>query len=233
MNTLTSLNSIQADTYTPIIDSFWDRRFAWEGLALAALGPVLGATLGNLADVVGDWVIPLVKNNLHWVELVLRSIDNIPHAVTLQLSLNEGVQRAILRLRLVHNVLVELGDTGGWKLLREIGGGNASNARAHHVIPLKAINEFPDLMRKAAAGGFDINGLNNGMLLRGGTQIAHVADGAQHIGNHPEYSRQVFARLRRLADDLTTDVTPQEVARKVQDVADYFRQEIDMGMIVQ
>jgi hypothetical protein len=61
-----------------------------------------------------------------------------------QLDLSKEEQRALLRAAM---------DSAG------------TGKIAHHLIPLEAIDEFKDLMQKAARGGFDFNGKGNGILL--------------------------------------------------------------------
>ncbi len=94
---------------------------------------------GSLADAIGDWVVPLVKNNFRYVEMVLAQFDgSISKRLVGQLAMPTKVQRVILRLRVVHRVFAAKGVTEGWKYLRAIGGGNASKAIAHHLVPLEA-----------------------------------------------------------------------------------------------
>ena len=86
---------------------------------------------------------------------------------------------------------------------------------AHHVIPLQALTRFPELLRKGALGGFDINGANNGALL----------DRVEHIGGHPQYNAAVLAELLNIDFNLS----PAEIAQALQDVADRLIEAIDNG----
>ncbi len=79
---------------------------------------------------------------------------------------------------------------------------------AHHIIPLQALNEFPELARKAAEGGFNINGMGNGALL----------DTVDHLGNHTGYSKAVFDELRKI----DTALEPEKIAAEFERIADLF-----------
>lgn len=91
-------------------------------------------------------------------------------------------------------------------LLREALGQHGTGKIAHHLVPLEAIKAERQLMEKAALGGFNINGANNGILLTR----------TQHIGGHPQYNAIVIRRLREIPKNLS----PQETAQEVQKVAD-------------
>lgn len=123
---------------------------------------------------------------------------------------------------MIHGIIVERGEIAGWRYLRNIGDGEISQVIAHHLIPLEAIDQFEELMRKAAKGGFDINGLSNGMLLRG--QL-------EHVGRHAHYSQEVFRELNRVARKVKQSTPQEDIAKWVQEVADGFRQKINTGQI--
>jgi hypothetical protein len=110
-----------------------------------------------------------------------------------QLNLPKDVQRALLRDAL---------NTNGTGLI------------AHHLIPLQAFSEYPELLEKAAGGGFNINGAKNGIPL-----IPFI----EHYGFHPIYNRSVLDAL----DNISTTLSPEDTAAAVQDVADTYRQAID------
>jgi len=76
---------------------------------------------------------------------------------------------------------------------------------AHHLIPLEMLGTHSDLLRRAARGGFDINGANSGMLL----------GSDRHIGGHPDYNSAVSNELGLIDPNLP----PAEIARQVQDIA--------------
>ena len=88
----------------------------------------------------------------------------------------------------------------------------------HHVIPWNAKNLHRDLLIKAAQGGFNINGRNNGRLVLP----------ADHRGNHPNYSAQVMADLAQI----DVNLTPGEIAEKVQAVADKYKDLIDRRVLL-
>ena len=69
-------------------------------------------------------------------------------------------------------------------------------------------------MEKAAKGGFNINGANNGKLLK---------EGYEHFGNHRTYSTDVLRHL----DNIPKNVTPAQAAQHLQDAADILRNAID------
>ena len=102
------------------------------------------------------------------------------------------------------------------RLDRELGGVPLDGLAAHHVIPLQARTRFPDLMRLAAIGGYDINGANSGRLL----------GPAEHVGNHPGYSADVLAELALI--DLNQ--SPADIAAEVQAIADDWIYKIDNGI---
>ncbi len=112
----------------------------------------------------------------------------IPASLAKQLALHPDTQRALLRTAL---------------------NANGTGKVAHHVIPLEAIKAFPELMQKAAKGGFNINGVGNGALLRT----------ADHIGGHPQYSLAVFQQLKTIPGNLSatdTATAVQSIANKLQ-----------------
>ena len=88
-------------------------------------------------------------------------------------------------------------------LLREAMESAGTGKVAHHLIPLEAVSKHRQLLEKAAEGGFNINGRNNGVLLR---------EGVDHIYNHPIYNRDVLDHLESIPKDLT----PKETARRLQ-----------------
>ncbi|MEZ6063469.1 MAG: AHH domain-containing protein [Planctomycetaceae bacterium] len=87
---------------------------------------------------------------------------------------------------------------------------------AHHLIPLEAITKHRALLDKAAKGGFNINGKNNGILLR---------QAINHIDNHPIYNRDVIRHL----DSVPKNLNPTDTARMLQNAADKLRKAIEDG----
>jgi hypothetical protein len=94
-------------------------------------------------------------------------------------------------------------------------GGAIAGKVAHHVIPLEALKRFPDLMRKAAEGGFNINGKGNGVLL----------NTADHVGGHPLYNKSVMDALRGIDPNLS----PSRTATEIQKISDILQNAIKQG----
>jgi len=119
---------------------------------------------------------------------ILRGLKavRIPGSLVEQLALHADVQRALLR--------DAMGAAGTGKI-------------AHHLIPLEAISANRSLLEKAANGGFNLNGKENGILL----------DAINHVENHPVYNRDVLDILRTIPKDLTPEATAGEV-RKIADL---------------
>ena len=95
-------------------------------------------------------------------------------------------------------------------------GSNGTGKIAHHVVPLEALKRFPDLMKKAAKGGFNINGKNNGALL----------NRADHIGGHPNYNSAVMEQLGRINPNLS----PARTAKELQKVSNTLQNSIKQGV---
>ena len=79
----------------------------------------------------------------------------------------------------------------------------------HHLIPLEVLAEYPDLMKKAAQGGFDISGKGNGVWL----------NAADH-GSHNQY----FKTLDKMINRISPNLTPAATAERVQGIADTLMQ---------
>jgi hypothetical protein len=62
-------------------------------------------------------------------------------------------------------------------------GGTSLGGQAHHIIPFEMRSH--DLVQRAARGGFNMNGANNGIRL----------DLEQHLGSHPRYNAAVSKKL--------------------------------------
>ena len=107
------------------------------------------------------------------------------------------------------------------QMLREALGGVPGDGKvAHHVVPLESLDEHADLMQKAAQGGFDINGCNNGLLMDVGEDMM------QHMGPHNSYNKALLDALGDLDADA---LTPGEAAQAVQGIADTAREAIESG----
>jgi RHS repeat-associated protein len=82
---------------------------------------------------------------------------------------------------------------------------------AHHIIPLEANTVFKDLMQKAAKGGFDISGANNGLALE---KTSHA------MAHSAGYNKDVMEALK----DIPTNLSAEETALEVQNLADRLRE---------
>jgi hypothetical protein len=167
-------------------------------LAFNGAGLLFGAfaaTVDDLGKAIGEWVDDVIKNaGMGWVHAALENVNKIPHGLVGQLKLPVNLQRAILRLRLVH----------------EFGVQAAKGMIAHHIIPLQAIDEFKELMKRGAKGGFDINGLENGQL---------VLEGA-HVGmDHAAHNLRILRRLEDIWDNVTSRTTNAEIAQTLRELA--------------
>ncbi len=58
--------------------------------------------------------------------------------------------------------------------------------QAHHIVPFELKNH--ELTKRAAKGGFNINGANNGIRLQT----------TQHLGSHPKYTNAVRTKLNSI-----------------------------------
>jgi hypothetical protein len=121
---------------------------------------------------------------------LLNGARNLPD----ELGLSPVIQRAILRAALK---------------------ADGTGLVAHHLIPLESLAKFRDLMTRAARGGFDINGAENGALLR---------NMAEHWGSHPRYNKAVMDQLRRINDLVRQQkLADGDVAALLQNTADILR----------
>ncbi|BCE02191.1 AHH domain-containing protein [Marinicellulosiphila megalodicopiae] len=102
------------------------------------------------------------------------------------------------------------GNAQRWLLRENIGIDNLPLGNvAHHSIPLESIKEMPELMSKAAKGGFDINGKNNGFSL---SNEVH----GSNISNHPVYNQTVLEQLRTI----DVNAKPSLIALEMQKISD-------------
>lgn len=191
------------------------RKFAplLETFAMPAAGPELtalraGATYTavrgvQLAREAGPLAGDLIEAGLAREGLLLRvapervgGVPNTTNALIDQLAFSKDVQRATLR-----NAL----DASG------------AGQVAHHLIPLEAQSAYPDLVQKAAQGGFNFNGANNGILL---DVVDHGGGGA-----HPIYNSVVLQELGRVSPNLSAEETAFALQRR----ADILRDAINNG----
>ena len=124
----------------------------------------------------------------------LRKVVSEELSLVQQLDLPEEVQRNMLR--------------------EAVGFVKKGEQVAHHLIPLKARTSYPELMKKAAEGGFDINASYNGRIL----------EKAEHKGNHPGYSQLVFERLSKVDPNLSAEETAKELRNIAQDLNKSFEE---------
>ena len=91
---------------------------------------------------------------------------------------------------------------------------------SHHIIPLESLKRHGDLMERAARGGFNINGANNGInLFR-----------YDHIGGHPIYNNEIFEELERIGDFAKKyNMSDGDIARKIQEASNKMRKAIEDG----
>jgi hypothetical protein len=82
--------------------------------------------------------------------------------------------------------------------------------QAHHIIPWEARDH--ELIKRAAEGGFNINGANNGIRL--GPEI--------HMGSHAKYNDAVISKLDSILS-ANPNISPQDAAQAVQGFADQLR----------
>ncbi len=100
-------------------------------------------------------------------------------------------------------------------ILRDAMQSNGTGKIAHHLIPLEALGKHNSLLQKAARGGFNMNGCNNGVLLG-------VVD---HIGGHPQYNKAVMQHL----DTIPKNLSDADTAKLLQNAADKLRKAIEDG----
>lgn len=88
---------------------------------------------------------------------------------------------------------------------------------AHHIIPWEA--KKLEIVQRAARGGFNINGANNGMPLK------RVQPDPQHYGSHPNYNRDVLNSLSQIFE-ANPNMSDIEAAAIVQFYADQLREKL-------
>jgi len=96
-----------------------------------------------------------------------------------------------------------------------LGGFVGDEKDAHHLIPLSMLSKYPELLKLAARGGFDINGAEAGMLL----------GKDKHVGGHPDYNSAVENEVA----DIDVTQPPKIIAAHVQDIADRLERSIRAG----
>lgn len=94
------------------------------------------------------------------------------------------------------------------KLQRRLG--TSGEDRAHHIIPLEMRDH--ELVRRAARGGFDINGTKNGIGLHDSV----------HNGSHGKFNSAVRNRLDRILEG-NPNISEGDAARAIQNYVDQMR----------
>jgi len=212
--------------------------FIGAGLSLAGFIPYIGdlakvGKLGKWGETVSDVVEMAAKNEAfaNTVKPLLEKIDgafdSIPPAIFNSLSASNQADLESFALK-VKNLLNGSMDLGA-RLVRELSmspddqrallraamESSGTGRIAHHVVPLEALQRFPELMQKAALGGFNMNGRNNGALLLR----------EDHIGGHPEYNAAVMSAISKLDPNLS----PANAAAAMQNIADKLLDAINNG----
>ena len=116
----------------------------------------------------------------------------------------------------------ELSRTGddARKQLRKALNSNGTGLEAHHIIPWgKSTREHP-LVQLAARGGFNFNGVQNGMLM---TKLQHRGLRTYH---HNRYNTAVRIRMDFIARN-TPNATPAQAARLLTDYTAKLRKGIN------
>ncbi|BBM03579.1 hypothetical protein GL2_36530 [Microbulbifer sp. GL-2] len=131
--------------------------------------------------------------------VLMRNAKSIPASLVEQISLSPNIQRMLLRSAL--------------------GTAKEADMVAHHIIPLEAIKAFPELMKKAAHGGFNMNGVGNGI---------HLKNVSGHYYGHPVYNKAVLQELSVLNHNLSNMSAPR-AAFEVQQRANMLRDSINAG----
>ena len=85
-----------------------------------------------------------------------------------------------------------------------------TGGQAHHIIPFETRNH--EIVQRAARGGFNMNGANNGIRL----------DLTQHLGSHPKYNAAVTKKLDELLR-VNPNISDLDAARVLQQYVDQLR----------
>ena len=88
-----------------------------------------------------------------------------------------------------------------------------TGGQVHHILPWQLRHH--EVAQRAARGGFNINGAENGVRL-----------GGQHIGSHPRYSQAVQTRLDAILE-ATPNISEAEAASQVRSYVGRLRQGIE------
>lgn len=214
------LNKMTGEAGQFVMESFRRKQVAWDIAAWSLAGSfgLLGmATTKGVTNVLGKHAQEAIKR-MPYLAIVFRTIGRLPSSLIKQITLHPNVQRAILRINMFGK--------HGFSIF-----GKAS----HHLVPLEALKEFPELMKRAAKGGFNINGLQNGKLLQhSGTGFSQELfdEGFRHFNNHPVYNQFVKKRLGRIADAIAPNTPNVEIAKKIEALAEKLSALIDSGKLI-
>jgi hypothetical protein len=91
-----------------------------------------------------------------------------------------------------------------------------TGGQAHHIIPFETRNH--EIVQRAARGGFNMNGANNGIRL----------DLTQHLGSHPMYNAAVTKKLDELLR-ANPNISDLDAARALQQYVDQLRAGLERG----
>gem|GEM_PF-1047915 len=184
----------------PAIEGMQREHFSVDGAEFGAISSEEAALYGQFMEAIpGEGVAAKIIATKAAGLVLIRNAKSIPASLAGQISLNPNVQRMLLRSAL--------------------GPAKKAGMVAHHIIPLKAIKEFPALMKKAAHGGFNINGVGNGIYLK---------NVSGHYYGHPGYNKAVFQELSVINSNLSNMSAPR-AAFEVQQRANMLRESINAG----
>lgn len=87
---------------------------------------------------------------------------------------------------------------------------NDPDGQAHHIVPFETRTH--ELVQRAARGGFNMNGANNGIRL----------DLSQHLGSHPKYNSAITKKLDEILRT-KPNISDVEAAELLQNYVDKLR----------
>jgi hypothetical protein len=164
-------------------------------------------------DIIGDSIPDVARSELRSVFVPGRGTVQVSGDLVAQLALDPDIQRALLR-----------------DAISSVEGEGPAGSVAHHLVPLEAINEVGPLMTRAAEGGFDINGIENGIRLLDWNRLEGlgllndgIADAVQHVGPHQGYNGIVIGELA----DIPQSLSPAATAAELRLMANTLRQSIN------
>jgi len=141
-----------------------------------------------------------------WVGVALSQLPGMEFPYIAKIA---KVEMLAKRAELALDALRNRGKLNG--ILKRALGAPKAGQSAHHVIPAEALDN--DFVQKALEGGFDFNGVENGMW-------------AVQNGSHKTYNRKVQNTLDVLAENYP-DATPEQASELLKDVADDLKDKVD------